>query len=455
MRQALPLVMLAVGLAIAAPAQAFAPPGPKPVRYTAELRWNAGSQTLTGSERIAFVNRGPQKLSSVWLRVWPNGYGSCDHRLARVGVSRGGHAGRWSVGCTVLRVRLARPVAPGKRGALRVGVHVKVPRSPNRFGQDAGIVYLGNALPLLAVAGPGGPALEPYTDLGDPFYSLSAAWSVRLDVPARLTAATTGALHGERALAHGMKRLRIAAAHARDFAIVIGDFAVQTTRTATGVTLRRYSRRNSDASAAGATLGVARAAVEAYTNWFGPPGVSEIDILPGPSALGSFGSGMEFPGLVLSPDSAQFAAHEIAHQWWYSLIGNDQWRSPWLDEAFAEFSSRRLPAEVVGPDELSCDDSDPVASYGGSGPLTASMSHWDSVGGDEYYRSIYMGGACALRSLENEIGAEAMTGFLRAYAGAHRFGVVQTSDFVSALRAAAPAGFDLDAFLRRTRIVVP
>jgi hypothetical protein len=35
---------------------------------------------------------------------------------------------------------------------------------------------------------------------------------------------------------------------------------------------------------------------------------------------------------------------------------------------------------------------------------------------------------------------------------AHRWGVVTTADFVAALRAAAPPGYDVDAFLRRARI---
>ena len=30
--------------------------------------------------------------------------------------------------------------------------------------------------------------------------------------------------------------------------------------------------------------------------------------------------------------------HETAHQWWYSLVGNDQTRWPFLDEALAGFS---------------------------------------------------------------------------------------------------------------------
>jgi hypothetical protein len=109
----------------------------------------------------------------------------------------------------------------------------------------------------------------------------------------------------------------------------------------------------------------------------------------------------------------------------------------------------------VGADNLHCNDADPIASYGGSGPLTASMSHWDAAGGDDYYRSVYLGGACALRLLEEGFGTDRMTAFLRSYAGAHRFGVVKTTDFVAALEAAAPPGFDVEQYLDRARIVVP
>ena len=30
--------------------------------------------------------------------------------------------------------------------------------------------------------------------------------------------------------------------------------------------------------------------------------------------------------------------HEIAHQWFYGMVGNSQFRDPWLDEAFATYA---------------------------------------------------------------------------------------------------------------------
>jgi hypothetical protein len=437
----------------AAPADA-ARVWPKPAHYTAWVRWDAPTSTLSGSERIAFVNDGPRALSELWLRVWPNGYGSCSKPLARVTLARGGRAAGWRAACTALRVRLTRPVPAGASGTLGVRLRVRVPKGSDRFGRDRGIAYLGNALPLLGVAGPKGPSLEPYTSLGDPFYSLAARWSVQLDLPRRLAAATTGTVTRRSSLPNGMRRLVAEAPVARDFAIALGRFAVESQATSGGVRLRYFRVPGESSARARASLRVARAAVETYTSWYGPAGVPEIDLVPGPGTIGGFGAGMEYPGLVLIADQAPIVAHELAHQWWYSLVGGDQWRSPWLDESFAEFSSRRLPASVVPRDGLDCKPANPVRPFGGA-LLTESMRHWDAAGASAYYREVYLGGTCALRSLEHDLGPAATTAFLRSYVDAHRWGVVTTADFVAALRAAAPPGYDVDAFLRRARISAP
>jgi hypothetical protein len=430
----------------AAPADAASRTWPQPQHYDAQLRYDKRAQVLRGSERISFVNDGPRALGRVWLRVWPNGYGSCKRPWARVRLLSGGHADGYRAGCTALRVRLSRPVGVGGTGAVTVRLRVKVPRKPNRFGRERGVVFLGNALPLLDVQQASGPALNPYTDIGDPFYSLVAGWSVRLDVPAGLTAATTGEVQSQRALGR-FKRLQIAAPQARDFAIVLGRFKVDSITTSGGVRLLRYTVAGQRRAGARRALRAARTAIETYTSWYGPPGESEIDLTPAPGGLG----GMEYPGLVLTPNDPHVLAHELAHQWWYGLVGDNQWRSPWLDESFAEFSALRLPRSLVPRLGLHCNYRNPVRPFG-KALLTASMKHWEH-GRDSYFGEVYLGGTCALRSLERDLGRGRMTAFLRSYVDAHRFGVVTTGDFVSALRASAPAGYDVHAFLRRARIV--
>jgi aminopeptidase N len=55
---------------------------------------------------------------------------------------------------------------------------------------------------------------------------------------------------------------------------------------------------------------------------------------------------MEYPMLSLIShnidnydDYLNVIVHESAHQWWYNLVGNDQYSNPWLDEALTEFST--------------------------------------------------------------------------------------------------------------------
>ena len=56
--------------------------------------------------------------------------------------------------------------------------------------------------------------------------------------------------------------------------------------------------------------------------------------------------GMEFPNLVYISDAIEdfetyqyVIVHEIAHQWWYGVVGNNQTKDSWLDEGLAEYSS--------------------------------------------------------------------------------------------------------------------
>ena len=43
---------------------------------------------------------------------------------------------------------------------------------------------------------------------------------------------------------------------------------------------------------------------------------------------------------ALSIETANYViAHEIAHQWWYGLVGNDEYNEAWVDESLTEYST--------------------------------------------------------------------------------------------------------------------
>ena len=54
------------------------------------------------------------------------------------------------------------------------------------------------------------------------------------------------------------------------------------------------------------------------------------------------GFSMEYPRAIHLTRSkvadSYVVNHEVAHQWFYAQLGNDQMREPWLDEGFADFT---------------------------------------------------------------------------------------------------------------------
>jgi hypothetical protein len=409
---------------------------PAPSRYDLELEYAAG--TLGGVERITFANTGPAPLERVWVRLWGNAFGGCERRYVDVQVTGGGRAGAERRGCTALEVVLDRPLAPGARTTLTLAIVVTAPERPDRFGRYAGAAYFGNALPVLAVADEDGWHLPAYTFKGESFFSLAAAWDVTLRLPAGTRAAMTGTERDA-----GAGAARSVAERARDFMIVAGPLR-EAVRRAGGLTLRHWSlpRGGEGPGAARRALGMAARALAGYERRLGPYGRKELDVVEGPRAYArGAGLGMEYPELVLSPARFRVLAHEVAHQWFYAIVGNDEWAEPWLDEGLATYAQYRL----VGY-EPPCD------ARPSSPPLTATVAQLERSP-RRIFAAIYDGGACALGVLERGMGRARVDRLLRDLVRTHRDGVLTTAAFAAAVADAVPEDADAGALLRRAGVL--
>ena len=67
---------------------------------------------------------------------------------------------------------------------------------------------------------------------------------------------------------------------------------------------------------------------------------------------------MEYPNLVMISNvlEAEFGddsllkivvAHEVAHQWFYGMVGDNQFTEAWLDESFASYSEEDAFREAI------------------------------------------------------------------------------------------------------------
>jgi aminopeptidase N len=124
-------------------------------------------------------------------------------------------------------------------------------------------------------------------------------------------------------------------------------------------------------------------------------------------------------------------AHEVAHQWFYGIVGNDQYRSPWLDESFASWSEGQMV-----PGYYRCDAANPLGRY--RGWLGRGLGFWQRHPGS-YVDVVYERGACALTALERMLGRERFLALIQTEVSRYRYGVIDPSGFDALLAAADPA----------------
>ena len=211
-----------------------APTGP--LLYDVHLASDATGARWDGRERLVLRNPGRSTMDHVWLRLWGNGVDGCAATPdVTVASFQGGAPGTPEVGCTALRVRLDRPLPPGRTTDVSFGLTIRVPQRADRFGRVGAYNFLGNALPVPAI----GDDLPPYVSDAESFQSATSTFLVALDHPAAMAVPATGTVAGE--TRHGDRvTTRITAPAVRDFAWAAGPFSSVGGRTTTGVRLRTW-----------------------------------------------------------------------------------------------------------------------------------------------------------------------------------------------------------------------
>ncbi len=436
-------------------------------RYQIAALFDPAAMSLRGKERVRVVNRAKAALGEIYFRLYPSAgrlYGPAHLELLRVADGNGNPL-PWAVegDPSVIRIDLPSQWEPGEELTLGLEWQASIPVEGDQpwtreqgygiFRQAKGLILLAEWFPMLAVYEDGDWRLDAVPDWGDPVYSEVAFFEVWLTVPEAYTVIATGSevasAHTAGSITHAFR-----SGPARDFFVALSpDLSVTTTQVG-DVTVRSYAYARHSTSGAEALV-AGKNALAVYSNRFGPYVYRELEIVEAP-LIGLLG--MEYPGVVLVSDALYTpaekwrlditTAHEIAHQWWYGVVGNDILREPWLDEALATFSSGVYVQEIMGQQAFRSQYQEWVARYetgernGTVGAVTWPVGRfrtsWD------YVTTVYYKGAIALQTLRVELGDDAFFGALRRHYEGSRFKVAQGQSLLDLLE--QEAGRDLDAF---------
>jgi hypothetical protein len=418
------LVPLMAAAACAAPPPRAAARADRP-HYALTVRVEPGFGRVDGTVQVRFTaNRPTDRLV---FRLWPNG--PLQRRGGqRLDVGAVVQAGRkldsTRSNPTTLVVHLRHPLRPGESVTVAVPWVLRVPtRTSDRIAHFANGLRLGSFFPILAWDPDRGWVTDPPARiLGESSTSPTADFDVHVRAPAGSRVLVSGTPSG-----NGVWH----ATAVRDVGVAVGRFALATgtAHTPKPVTVR-VALPSAAAITPATALRLARTSIERLSRLYGAYPWRTYTVVFPPDLRRE---GIEYPALTFVGDvsTSPVLAHETAHQWFYSLVGNDQARDPWLDEALATWAQQRLTGPF-GPDQV-------VRNVRHVG---APMSYWTGKA-RRYFTEVYAGGVLALRSL----GPPALVDCaLRTYVARNAYRIARPADLLDALNAVIPGA---EAKLRR------
>ncbi|HSK26439.1 MAG TPA: M1 family aminopeptidase [Jiangellales bacterium] len=409
-------------------------PDASPDRPVVDLAFTVADDltSVTGTERVEFTP--DLDICELVFRLWPNkpataAYGNAlEVTSAEVDglvvqpVAESAGAPDGAPG-TLVEVPLPSCVAAGATVTAELGFALTLGEGTDeRVGvATAGdAACFGTAFPLLAWERGRGWARDPAVAVAGEM-ATSETFELRsLDVsapPGYEVLGTGEALGTEEST--GLTTHRFAATAVRDVTVTVGRLEVLH-REVDGVRLHLGAPRSGTRAPLERWADVVAESMTRVADQLGPPPYEDVWV----SVLPDQTDGIEFPGAVqfgdISPGrDAWLVTHEVAHLWFYGLVGNNQARDPWLDESFATFV------------QLVVDDEDPAATGASpasrTGQVGQPMSYWGTL--DEpssaYVAGVYVAGGAALLEARRAAGEEAFDDALRQYLAdnAHRVAV--------------------------------
>lgn len=342
---------------------------------------------------------------------------------------------------TLIEVPLAECLDPGESVRAELGFRLILGEGADErvgFSPEAQTAWFGSGFPLLAwIRGKGWARDTAVPMNGETATSEDFMLATLLvTAPTDYRVMGTGVATGDTAGASGTTTHRFTAPAVRDVAVAVGRYDVLD-RDVGGVRLHLATPQAGTKADPQDWADEIGAAITSLTKLFGPFPYPEfwVTITPGQSDGTEFPAALQF-GDVRRSQLRALVAHEVSHQWVYSLVGNNQAEHPWLDESLATFGE-----SIAGGDGKDYQYSD--VSRRVVGLMGRPMTYWADNGGFERYtEGIYNQGATVLLQARRQIGADRFDTALRSYITANAHQVATPADFAHAF-AKAPQVLDL------------
>ena len=342
--------------------------------YDLDIVYDDYNKTLLGKEKLNYVNNSDSTLEYICFHLYPtafkqgsrqsvislNEYKACYYNGSSYGdieiisVLNSDEESLNFEFCgddeNILKVFLSKELEPNKNTEIQIDFFVKLPNINHRFGYGENTINVANFYPIVCVYENGQFFEKGYHSNGDPFYSQMANYNVKITYPSNLTIAHTGKLQNNtdtscdfnidnQVVQTACTVSNVCATKVRDFAFVLSEKfeVISANQDETQIQYYYYNDTKPEQS-----LQTAIDAVKTFNGLFKKYPYSTLSVVEANFVHG----GMEYPNLVYISDSiSDYASyqnvivHEIAHQWWYNLVGSNSFDNGWQDEGLTDYST--------------------------------------------------------------------------------------------------------------------
>lgn len=341
----------------------------------------------------------------------------------------------------IVDVKFDSSLSPNSSCKIYFEYEVTLPNINHRFGYGDDTINIANFYPVACVYEDGEYNIESYHYNGDPFYSEVANYNVTITTPNSLKLATTGNIL-ETLTHENTNTYSIQALAVRDYAFILSDKFNMVSANTEDITINYYYYNNQYPNEA---LQVSIDSINTFNRLFGEYPYNVINIVEANFVHG----GMEYPNLVFISDSVDVQSdyinviiHEIAHQWWYGVIGNNEYQHGWLDEGLTEYSTllfyEENPSYNVNTKELIKNTTNSFVTFIDvytkvfekvDTTMNRKLNEYNNE--SEYVYIAYVKGMLIFDSLKEVLGKDKFLKGLQTYYEDNKFGVATPDDLIN------------------------
>ncbi|MFB8374325.1 M1 family metallopeptidase [Paenibacillus taichungensis] len=414
-----------------------------PIQYRIQARLDEKKMTIEGSESITYRNTSKDTLKQLVFHTYADAnlsestqttmFKHSNEEISKNNpdkkpedflggidiekVTTGGQALDFSNKDQAMSVKLEQPLQPGESVSVQVHFNLKIPYGSQRLSYYKDIINGAHWFPVMSVYDEAKHEWnsKPYSKTFETDYYTSADYEVEFNVPDQYQVVMPGTMTTRDDAETGRKVVSTVAENTREFAFFASpNFKVDSV-TRNGLTVEYYYFDNQPGKKkiVDGYVDQAFKAIDFFSDKYGKYPYPEFRIVE------SYVEGVAIEysrliqmgqiGINSAPEQDTVFVHEIAHQWFHALIGNNSETESFLDEGFADFSkvyfSEKQGDTMNGFKSIQFDDS----------TVDKAIASTNDEVGDWASPVYYDKGRQAIYQLYRSVGEEKFDAFMKEY----------------------------------------